>query len=87
MPPAGGISTDPWSSEPWIVQGQLDALNQDRTAAGADFHKAIARDPKNYLAWYGPAGVTRGPARAEAVRKVLELNPLSDEAKELRGSP
>jgi hypothetical protein len=75
----------PWLSEPWIIRGQIEALNQDRPSAQADFRKAIAKDPRNYLAWYGLAGVTSGVDHRQAVTRVLELNPLSDEAKELRG--
>ncbi|MES1248213.1 MAG: O-antigen ligase family protein, partial [Actinomycetota bacterium] len=74
----------PWLAEPWIIQGQIDALGQDRTTAERDFRKAIAKDPHNYLAWYGLAGVTHGDARREAVAEVEALDPLSDEAKELR---
>jgi tetratricopeptide (TPR) repeat protein len=77
----------PWSADPWIVQGQIAALNRDPQAARADFRKAIAKDPRNYLAWYGLAGVTSGAAHAEAVSRVVELNPLSDEAKELSKGP
>jgi Tfp pilus assembly protein PilF len=55
--------------------------------ARRDFRKAIAKDPRNYLAWYGLAGVTSGAAHQEAVAKVVELNPLSDEAKELSKGP
>jgi O-antigen ligase len=77
----------PWLSEPWIIQGQIQALNQDRPAAQADFRKAIAKDPRNYLAWYGLAGVTSGVDHRRAVTRVLELNPLSDEARELSKGP
>jgi hypothetical protein len=77
----------PWLSEPWIIRGQIESLGQDRSAARADFRKAIAKDPRNYLAWYGLAGVTSGRAHAEAVSRVVELNPLSDEAKELSKGP
>jgi hypothetical protein len=77
----------PWLSEPWIIEGQIAALNQDRDGARAAFEKAIAKDPRNYLAWYGLAGVTSGAAHREAVAKVVALNPLSDEAKELSKGP
>ena len=73
----------PWLSEPWIIQGQIDALDQNRAAARAHLRKAIAKDPRNYLAWYSLAGVTSGPTHEAAVAKVVQLNPLSDEAKEL----
>jgi hypothetical protein len=74
----------PWLSQPWIIEGQIAALDQDRDAAKADFKKAVAKDPRNYLAWYGLAGVTSGAAHRRAVARTIELNPLSDEAKELR---
>ncbi len=77
----------PWLSEPWVIRGQIEALNQNREGAQADFRKAIAKDPRNYLAWYGLAGVTTGDAHSQAMRRVLELNPLSDEAKELSKRP
>jgi hypothetical protein len=77
----------PWLSEPWIIRGQIQALNQDPGGARADFRRAIAKDPRNYLAWYGLAGVTSGAAHREAVAKVVDLNPLSDEAKELSKGP
>lgn len=75
----------PWLADPWIIQGQIQALNQNPSAALADFRKAIAKDSHDYLAWYGLAGVTTGQTKKQAVTKVVQLNPLSDEAKELRG--
>jgi Tfp pilus assembly protein PilF len=74
----------PWSADPWITQGQIDALNQDPRGAQQSFRTAIAKDPRNYLAWYGLAGVERGNARREAAREVIRLNPLSAEAAEMR---
>jgi hypothetical protein len=77
----------PWLADPWIVRGEVAAFDQDSSMARRDFRKAIAKDPRNYLAWYGLAGVTSGAAHQEAVAKVVELNPLSDEAKELSKGP
>jgi hypothetical protein len=72
----------PWASEPWIIRGQILALGREQSAARAAFRKAIAKDPRSYLAWYGLAGVETGAARLAAAAEVRELNPESDEAKQ-----
>jgi tetratricopeptide (TPR) repeat protein len=77
----------PWLADPWIIQGQIAALGRDVTTARRDFRKAIAKDPHDYLAWYGLAAVETGKARRQASAKVVALNPLSDEANELRARP
>jgi len=74
----------PWSSDPWIVVGQIEAISFRRGEARASFERAIARSPHDYLAWYGLAGVETGAARRYAAAQVVRLNPLSAEAAEMR---
>ena len=74
----------PWAGDPWVLLGQIDALTGDRSGARRSFERALAREPRNYLAWYGLAGVASGAARDHAAEQVVLLNPLSDEAAEMR---
>jgi tetratricopeptide (TPR) repeat protein len=74
----------PWSSEPWRLQGEAQYVLGDFDAARANFQKAIAKDPNNWLLWADLATVgTHGTWRAPA-RRALQLNPLAPELAEFR---
>ncbi len=74
----------PWSSEPWRLQGEAQYVQGNFDAARANFRKAIAKDPNNWLLWADLATVgTHGTWRAPA-RRALELNPLAPELAEFR---
>jgi hypothetical protein len=74
----------PWAADAWVLRGQIQALSQQPAQARKAFRAALDRDPRDYLAWYGLAGVERGAARRAAVAQVIRLNPQSDEAAEMR---
>jgi Flp pilus assembly protein TadD len=74
----------PWSSEPWRLQGEAQYVIGNFDAARANFRKAIAKDPNNWLLWTDLATVgTHGTWRAPA-RRALQLNPLAPELAEFR---
>jgi Flp pilus assembly protein TadD len=74
----------PWSSEPWQRLGEA-RLGQGAFAdAEHDFREAIEREPRDYELWLDLARATDGPARAAALRRATELNPLSPEIEDFR---
>jgi hypothetical protein len=74
----------PWSSEPWRLQGEAQYVMGNFDAARANFRKAIAKDPNNWLLWADLATVgTHGTWRVPA-RRALQLNPLAPELAEFR---
>jgi O-antigen ligase len=74
----------PWSAEPWLIRGQIQVRAQDVADAKASLEQAAALEPANYLVWYALAGVEQGPARSRAAAAVVRLNPMSQEAQEMR---
>jgi O-antigen ligase len=74
----------PWSSLPWILQGEAQYLQYKDKAARANFEVARKKDPNNWvvygdLATVSPHGAWRAPAR-----RALKLNPLAPELAALR---
>jgi tetratricopeptide (TPR) repeat protein len=70
---------EPWSPIPWRILGDVEGEAGNRRAALADYHRMLAKDPNDWFAWYAVAVASEGPARAEAARAGLRLNPRSPE--------
>jgi hypothetical protein len=67
----------PWSVEPLVVRGDAAAGSGDRTAAYDAYRRAVARDPRNWVAWLRLAQVATGRERVRAYARVRALNPLA----------
>ncbi|MHB8642710.1 MAG: tetratricopeptide repeat protein [Gaiellaceae bacterium] len=74
----------PWAADPQVLLGEIEAMSFRRIQARRTFEDAIRKEPLNYLAWYGLAGVESGAARLRAAAEVVRLNPASAEAGEMR---
>ena len=66
----------PWSSEPYLLLGQAQAATGHLKAARRSFHNAARRAPTDWRPWFDLAAVTHGQTRAEALKRVLVLDPL-----------
>jgi cytochrome c-type biogenesis protein CcmH/NrfG len=77
---------EPWSPEPWRLLGeaQLQAGEVDR--AQASFFRGLRKDDRDWELWLDLALASRGSERQHAIGRVAELNPLSSELRDLRGS-
>jgi hypothetical protein len=67
-----------WSAEPALVLGDAAAGLGDRGEALREYRDAVATDPHSWVAWLRVAQVARGPERAEAFRRVRQLNPREE---------
>jgi O-antigen ligase len=67
-----------WSAEPNLVLGDAEAGLGDRQAALKAYRDAVATDPRSWVAWLRVAQVARGAERADAYRRVRELNPREE---------
>jgi tetratricopeptide (TPR) repeat protein len=67
-----------WSSEPELVLGDAAAGLGDREGALDEYRDAVATDPESWVAWLRVAQVARGAERADAYRRVRELNPREE---------
>jgi tetratricopeptide (TPR) repeat protein len=67
-----------WSAEPKLVLGDAAAGLGDRDGALQAYREAVATDPESWVAWLRRAQVARGAERAEAYRRVQELNPREE---------
>jgi hypothetical protein len=67
-----------WSAEPALVLGDAAAGLGDRHEALREYRDAVATDPHSWVAWLRVAQVTRGAERAEAYRRVRQLNPREE---------
>jgi O-antigen ligase len=67
-----------WSAEPDLVLGDAAAGLGDRQGALQEYRDAVAADPRSWVAWLRVAQVARGPERAEAYRRVRQLNPREE---------
>jgi Flp pilus assembly protein TadD len=74
----------PWSSEPWQRLGEAHIGQGAFAEAESDFREAIEREPGDFELWLGLARSTDGAESAAALRRALELNPLSPEIEEFR---
>jgi O-antigen ligase len=67
-----------WSAEPKLVLGDAAAGLGDRQGALQEYRDAVAADPRSWVAWLRVAQVAHGPERAEAYRRVRQLNPREE---------
>jgi O-antigen ligase len=67
-----------WSAEPELVLGDAAAGLGDRQGALQEYRDAVATDPRSWVAWLRVAQVARGAERAEAYRRVRQLNPREE---------
>jgi O-antigen ligase len=67
-----------WSAEPDLVLGDAAAGLGDREGALKEYRAAVATDPESWVAWLRVAQVARGAERADAYRRVRELNPREE---------
>jgi O-Antigen ligase len=69
----------PWSSAGWETLGEAQ-LAQHRHAAGLrSLHRALAKDPGNWVLWLDLVGATRGAEQVAALAQAFRLNPRSPE--------
>lgn len=74
----------PWSAQPWQRLGDAALAAGDLRTARRSYRRAIARDDTEWALWFGLAQASRGPERARALRRALELNPRSPELAAVR---
>jgi O-Antigen ligase len=67
-----------WSAEPELVLGDAAAGLGDRQGALREYRDAVATDPRSWVAWLRLAQVARGAERADAYRRVRQLNPREE---------
>jgi Flp pilus assembly protein TadD len=67
----------PWSASPRRLLGEAEVGLGDPAAARQAFERAAHRDPHDWRTWYALARLEGGDARAAAVKKILQLNPLA----------
>jgi O-antigen ligase len=77
---------EPWSEEPWRLLGESQLQAGGVAQARASFRRGLEKDRGNWELWLDLALSGRGDQRRAALRHVAELNPLSSELRELRGS-
>jgi len=74
----------PWSSDPWRQLAEAQYAQGHFPAAQANFRKAIAKDPNNWLLWAELGVASEGTARRAAIEQALRLNPLAPELADYR---
>jgi hypothetical protein len=74
----------PWSGQPLMLVGEIEATSGRRRAGLPKLRAAVAKEPHNFITWYALAGAETGATRRRAAAQVVRLNPLSDEAAEMR---
>jgi O-antigen ligase len=74
----------PWSGQPLILVGELQAGRGNPEQGLRTLHDAVAKEPRSYLAWYALAETATGATQRRAAAQVVRLNPRSDEATEMR---
>lgn len=74
----------PWSPEPWQKIGEAQLARGELAAARESFHKAIAKDERDWSLWLDLARASEGPALQRALAEATRLNPLSPEVAQLR---
>ena len=74
----------PWAADPWLLVGEIEGASFRPGQARRSLEKAAKKEPRSYLAWYALSGQTSGAEQRHAAAQVVRLNPLSDEAAEMR---
>jgi len=66
----------PWSAAGWQALGEAQLGLHDRAAANVSLHKAIAKDPNDWVLWLDLIAASRGNEQAAAVEHAVRLDPL-----------
>ena len=66
----------PWSAAGWQALGEAELGARDRAAALVSLHRAIAKDPNDWVLWLDLIAASRGSEQAAAVEHALRLDPL-----------
>ncbi|HKD32859.1 MAG TPA: O-antigen ligase family protein [Gaiellaceae bacterium] len=77
---------EPWSAEPWRLLGEAQLQAGEVERAQASFLRGLRKDDRDWELWLDLALASRGSERQHAIGRVAELNPLSSELRDLRGS-
>jgi hypothetical protein len=78
---------EPWSAEPWRLLGEAQLEAGEVGRAQASFMRGLDKDPEDWELWLDLALASEGSERQDALAHVGRLNPLSQELREVRGSP
>jgi hypothetical protein len=69
----------PWSAAGWEALAEAQLAEHRQVAGLRSLHRALAKDPHNWVLWMDLVGATRGPAQRAALRHAFRLNPRSQE--------
>lgn len=69
------IRWSPWSSVGWQRLGEAQLVLGELPDARRSLHRAIARDPRNWVLWLDLASAEQGPQRQAALSRARRLNP------------
>jgi O-antigen ligase len=77
----------PWSSEPLRLLGESELGTGHSDRARASFRAALDRDPETWQLWVDMALASSGAERRLALARARQLNPHSEQVRELRATP
>jgi hypothetical protein len=66
----------PWSAAGWQSLAEAQLALHDRAGARRSVHRAIAKDPNDWVLWLDLVGASRGSEQTAAVERAYRLNPL-----------
>ena len=69
----------PWSSAGWETLGEAQLAERHRAAGLRSLHRALAKDPANWVLWLDLVGASHGAEQRAALRQAFRLNPRSPE--------
>jgi hypothetical protein len=69
----------PWSSAGWEALGEAQLAEHHQTAGLRSLHRALTKDPGNWVLWMDLVGATHGAEQRAALRQAFRLNPRSPE--------
>jgi O-antigen ligase len=78
---------EPWSAEPWRLLGEAQLEAGEVGRAQASFRRGLDKDGGDWELWLDLALASEGAERQNALAHVSRLNPLSQELREVQGSP
>jgi hypothetical protein len=66
----------PWSAAGWQSLAEAQLALDDRAGALLSLHRAIAKDPNDWVLWLDLVGASRGKQQVAAAEHAYRLNPL-----------
>jgi tetratricopeptide (TPR) repeat protein len=66
----------PWSAAGWQSLGEAQLALHDRAGARHSLHRAVAKDPNDWVLWLDLVGATSGKEQVAAFNRAYRLNPL-----------